>query len=337
MHFNGRFVLTLAQLAARQGADLNKLLSLSGRTIEELSAKECILDAKAYNTFIEAVISTTGDEFFGLHAGEDLNLTAAGLVVQIAQTSDTVRQALEYCCEFSNLGCSALPANLREEKDYYLYTFTPDPLWLQQSPISVRHTLEGYLAFTIKEFQSLTRNKKLPHEVWLTFSRPQDIREMERVLGCPVLFNQPENAIVLDKSHLEEKVISSDYDLLQVLVDHAYQRLSQFDDRLGFYEAVKRSAVNLINPEFPSLEQLAAHLNMSVRTFQRKLKAEGYSYTDIIDELKKDFALSYLKRKELSVSEVAYLLNYAEPGTFIRSFKRWTGKTPNDYRSHLAA
>lgn len=336
MHFNGRFVLNLAQLATRQGANISELLRLSGKTIEELSAKDCKLDAHAYNRFIEAVIMTTGDELFGLHAGEHLNLAAAGLIIQIAQTSETVKQALEYCCEFSNLGCSALPAKLREEKDYYLYTFTPDPLWLEQSPVSVRHTMEGYLAFAVKEFQSLTRNKKLPKEVWLSLPKPVNVHEMERVLGCTVLFNQKENAIVLEKSHVEEKVISSDYELLQVLVEHAYQKLGQMEEDLGFYEMVKRSVVNLVKPEFPSLEQVAGHLNMSIRTFQRKLKAEGHSYTDLLDELKKDFALSYLKRKELSISEVAYLLNYSEPSTFIRSFKRWTGQTPNDYRSMAA-
>lgn len=75
---------------------------------------------------------------------------------------------------------------------------------------------------------------------------------------------------------------------------------------------------------------------MSVRTFQRKLKEVGHSYKELIDELRKDFALSYPKNPDLSIGEVAYLLNYADGSAFNRSFKRWTGRSPREYRLKFA-
>ena len=88
-----------------------------------------------------------------------------------------------------------------------------------------------------------------------------------------------------------------------------------------------------MKPQFPTIEQVAANLNLSVRTLQRRLKEEGLTYKIVLDELRKQFALDYIKNKELSVKEIAYLLDYAEPSSFIRTFKRWTGKSPNVYRS----
>ncbi len=333
MHFNGRFVLNLALLASRQGADMGKLIALSGKSYEELCEESCTLESEAYNAVVEQAVAATGDAFFGLHAGEHLNLAAAGLIVQIAHTSETVKQALEYCCAFANLGCSALPTALVEEKEHYKLTLQPNALWLQQSPISVQHTIDGYLAFTIREFQSLTRNKHYPKAIWLTTQRPADTSELERVLGCPIHFEQQETAVLFHKDQVNQPVVTSDYALLQVLVTHAQQKLEQLGASQGFYEMVKHSVVNLVKPEFPTIEQVAGHLNMSVRTFQRKLKEEGKSYKALIDELRKDFALGYLKQPDLSINEIAYLLSYADASAFIRSFKRWTGTTPTAYRA----
>jgi proteasome assembly chaperone (PAC2) family protein len=109
MHFNGRFIVNLAQFAGQLGANPSEILALSGLPIAELCKEETTVDAVSYNEVIEAAVKATNDPFFGLHAGENLNLVAAGIIVQIANTSSTVKEALEYCCYFANLGCSALP------------------------------------------------------------------------------------------------------------------------------------------------------------------------------------------------------------------------------------
>lgn len=337
MHFNGRFIVNMAQFAAQQGGDMNKLLALTGKPMDELCHEECKLDVETYDAVVNAALEMTDDDFYGMHAGENLNLQAAGLIVQIAHSSETVKQALEYCCEFANLGCSAIVTALFEEAEHYRLTLTPDPVWVKQSPLSVQHTLEGYLAFTIREFQSLTRHKHHPREVLLAREKPENTSEFDRVLGCPARFGKGENAILFEKNHVEDKVVTSDYALLQVLVAHAQTKLEQYKASEGFYDTVKRSVVTLVKPEFPTIEMVAGHLNMSVRTFQRKLKEEGYSYKELIDELRKDFALSYLKNNELSIGEVAYLLSYSDASVFTRSFKRWTGQTPKQYRAGLSA
>lgn len=333
MHFNGRFVVNLAQIASHQGADINEILSISQKPYEELCSEDCKLDSATYNAVLEECVHQTKDELFGLHAGENLNLQAAGLIVQIAHSASTVKEALEYCCEFANLGCSALPTELVKDDESYKLTLKPNPIWLAESEESVVHTIYGYLAFTIKEYQSITRSNDFPDEIWLTSIRPDNYKELERVVGCPVKFEQGENAIFFSKDKVEKEVVTSDYNLLQVLVAHANSKMEQMAQGHGFYNIVRKSVLNLVKPEFPTIEQVAAHLNMSVRTFQRKLSDEGHSYKALVDELRQEFAMSYLKDDTLSINEIAYLLSYADASAFIRSFKRWTGKTPSEYRS----
>ena len=63
-----------------------------------------------------------------------------------------------------------------------------------------------------------------------------------------------------------------------------------------------------------------------------KLKEEGATFQQLLDEIRKDLALKHLKEDILSTTDISYLLGYSEPSVFFRSFKKWTGQTPNFYR-----
>jgi len=192
--------------------------------------------------------------------------------------------------------------------------------------------MDGNIVFTIREFRTLTRQKHHPKRIHFAYPKPNQISEYERIFNCPVYFNQPLTAIYLDKKHVAEKVVTSDYRLLQLLVKYAEEKLAKMEGQIGFVIIVKQSIINLVKPQFPTIEQVAANLNLSVRTLQRRLKAEDRTYKMVLDELKKQFAIDYLQHPSLSVKEIAYLLDYAEPSSFVRSFRRWMGISPQRYR-----
>ena len=85
----------------------------------------------------------------------------------------------------------------------------------------------------------------------------------------------------------------------------------------------------------PGQNEIADSMHQSLRTFQRRLKDEGYTFRKLVEEIREDLAVSYLKEPGRSIGEVTYLLGYSEPTNFTRSFKRWTGKSPQEYRADL--
>lgn len=335
MAFNGRFVLGMIHFAGRQGADIRPLIEASGQREEELCQEASTLEAEYYNAVVTTAVEATRDPFFGLHLGESMNMTAAGLVAQITQTSETVLQALQYACDFAQLACSSLPMTLTEETNYYKLTMTPESLWAKGSELAVKHTVDGTIAFTINEFHELTRKKHYPLKIELPFSKPASTLEYERLFQCPIAFNQKQIAVYFQKQQLQEKVVTSDYNLLRILVAHAEERIAAINLKRGFYEEVKVSVANLVKPEFPTIDQVASHLNLSTRTMQRRLSDEGHTFKEIIESLRRDFAISYLKKPELSINEIAYLLSYTDASAFIRSFRRWEKMTPNEFRKSL--
>jgi AraC-like DNA-binding protein len=82
-------------------------------------------------------------------------------------------------------------------------------------------------------------------------------------------------------------------------------------------------------------EEVCRHIGVSCSTMQRRLREEGLSFQDVLDDTRKDLAIRYLSKSALSNSEVAYMLAYQDQGSFFRSFRRWTGTTPEKFRRSL--
>ncbi len=86
-------------------------------------------------------------------------------------------------------------------------------------------------------------------------------------------------------------------------------------------DQVKNLLRLVLKQQTPSSEMIAEMLGMSSRTLQRKLDEEGTRYKDLLNELRLELALYYLKNTDLSLDSIAYQLGYAEASSFYRSFK----------------
>lgn len=332
MNFSGRYTLNVMHFSATQGADLGELLEIVGKSEAELCGEEVRVEASLFNRMFEHALERTGDQYLGLHLGEALNLSAAGLIAQIVTTCSTVREALQYCADFAALGCRLLPIHLRDQGEVVEVVMQPDPVWWSASPITVQHTVDGYMAFSIREFHTLTRYEHFPSEIRLTIPRPEGKDVREGIFGCSVVYGAEENLMRLPRHLVDQPVVTSNYSLLQILVMHAQQKVAEIEGQDGFFNLVRKSVINMIKPHFPTIEQVAGQLNLSVRTLQRRLREEGHTYKEVLEALRKDFAMGYLRNATLSIGEVAYLLSYADTSAFVRSFKRWTGQTPRAWR-----
>ncbi len=89
--------------------------------------------------------------------------------------------------------------------------------------------------------------------------------------------------------------------------------------------------------EKPSVRTIGREMGLSVRTLSRRLVGEGTSFRDTQDQVRHHLAVALLGDANVSIAEVAFFLGYAEPAPFHRSFKRWTGTTPQPHRRAILA
>lgn len=106
-------------------------------------------------------------------------------------------------------------------------------------------------------------------------------------------------------------------------------RYSQSDSALS---ARVRSVLAAGQDRLLTLEEVAGQLHLSTRTLKRRLQEEGLNFRILVDRVLCERATQMLQKEGLSVSEVAFRLGYNDVSNFSRAFRRWTGKSPSDFR-----
>lgn len=80
---------------------------------------------------------------------------------------------------------------------------------------------------------------------------------------------------------------------------------------------------------------VASELNLSERSMQRRLKEHQTTFRYLLDGVREMVAKQYIENPMNRMSDIAFLLGFSEQSAFSRAFKKWTGKSPVEYRNSL--
>ncbi|MGQ0590516.1 MAG: helix-turn-helix transcriptional regulator [Sphingosinicella sp.] len=96
--------------------------------------------------------------------------------------------------------------------------------------------------------------------------------------------------------------------------------------------AVERHLEPLLSSGPIRIDEVARALGYSRQTLYRRLKAEGATFEEVLDDLRRRVALRLIRDEALPVKEAAWRLGFSDPAAFSRAFKRWTGASPSEQR-----
>jgi AraC-like DNA-binding protein len=161
--------------------------------------------------------------------------------------------------------------------------------------------------------------------------RPSFAALYEEVFRCPIAFAQPANSICFSQADAKRPLISADHRAAEWLEFGAKAALERMDDS-GVTARVRAQLERMLQGDEPTLAAVASELCMSERTLQRRLAAEGQTFRRVLDEMRRDVAQRSLAAGKRNVPELAYLLGFEDSNSFYRSFRRWTGTTPESFR-----
>jgi AraC-like DNA-binding protein len=174
----------------------------------------------------------------------------------------------------------------------------------------------------------------IPENVELPFPKPGDLDEYRRIFRCELSFGRAVARLLIPHSLWNTPIPTSDPDLLRVLEEWASTLLALHPPP-NDTEARIRTLVGSKLPEGEiDLEPIAAELGFSPRNLQRQLKSIDRSFSQILDELRAQTAMYYLRDPDFPVGEIAGKIGYREASSFTRAFKRWTGTTPLEFRKN---
>lgn len=276
----------------------------------------------------ETAARLTGDDAFGLHLSERTSAKVFDLLGYVLLNSPTLGEAIGRIVRYHSIWTdgAGYELEMKDKRARLGYQYVNLDAELS------RHDCEMTLAITLRFARLATGVDWTPLEVNFKHAAPADTSEHRRIFRSPVHFSRPVNEIIFDPSLLNLPIVEADAALCAVLDRHAEELLTKVPRRGGFADEVRSLLFESLNGGDASLEAVAQHLGTSPRTLQRKLKEEGTTHQDLLDEIRRDLSKRYLIEPQMAICEVAYLLGFSEPSAFHRAFRRWTGITPKEYR-----
>lgn len=160
---------------------------------------------------------------------------------------------------------------------------------------------------------------------------PSSAASCRSVAGEPwrTQYGSPDLAIRFDVSAADRPLETADADLHRRLCRVSDEELTKLS---GNVSAKVRHLIQLAEPDWPTLVDIAQTLGLSRRTLVRRLESEGTRYQDLLDETRNELACWYLRQSSRSLSEIAERVGFSDQGNFARGFRRWQGLTPSEYR-----
>ena len=311
------------------GGDVDRVFGDVGIDLATIGNPTAGMSLKSFCYLFESASHQTQNDNFGLWFGNQFQPADLGLWGYAGISSPTLSSGLDNLIELFRYHqqCSMMRLRHFDSKYHSLEYQVRDPNIVQR-----RQDAELSLGMFYNFFRECTGTNWSPAEVHFEHPKPENSREHEKAFGAPVFFSQQVNAIVFEPDILAKKMPNSDLKLV-VLARACLEALSSKTPITQNLTDRIRNLIRIRLPDgYPALEQIAETLHMSTSAIQRNLAWEGLSYTELVEETRQNLADMYFKQRNLSLSEISYLLGYSELSAFSRAFRRWTGNSPRSYR-----
>ncbi|MBL4827516.1 MAG: AraC family transcriptional regulator [Spongiibacteraceae bacterium] len=343
-----KYVRTILNVATAQGYDIEKLIGSVDCSFDLLDHSidpDNKVSARTYSLIYSQVISVLQDEFFGLNLKQKIYPGTFRMLCLTIIHCRTLERAIKRSAEFTEFcrrlsGLPLIETNplVQLDENTTEYRFLSNDIILKKQPehrlMQIAHSLAIW-----RRFCSWLIGKNIELKA-VSFQSPEpaDKQLLQQMFSCKLHFNQQSNGFHFPSSYLQAQLVQTEESLKDFLRDAPYHLLaSKEEDDKSLLAQMKRIVGNDFSRGFPNIAQVSGQLNMSVRTLRRRLNEVGTTYQQFKDNLRCDAAIRYLSRPELKIISVSALLSFDEPSAFHRSFKKWTGMTPGEYRAkHLS-
>ncbi|QFU75832.1 AraC family transcriptional regulator [Halioglobus maricola] len=326
----GSMVLPLAQAMRLYGMSPLDVFQQVGLDSAKLANPDWRVPQQVFNELLAYCVEETGEEAFGLVAAEQLQAQVLHGLGLAWLASDTVFEGLQRLVRFGKLLTTSADTSLVEEGEMVRLDFGRIPFSENYHP-AVRDFGVGIVSrmcnLALGDFIA-------PVAVIMERPAPDDPSRWESLLSTAVSFDSDVTSMSWYGADIREPLITGDPALARANDEQTQAYLAGFLNHSMSRDVVDK-IVEYLPDGAPSQQQIADAMHVSNRTLQRKLKEEGTSFMDLVQDTRLQLAQKYLSTPNRSVVETAYLLGFSEPSTFSRAFKRWTGVAPADFRASV--
>ncbi len=326
------WALAIERALLAEGVDSEDVFRKAEINRDELLATDARIPVIKMWQLWRAAVSASNNDAIGIRVAETLFPTHLNALMFALQASETIQDCIErlirYAKVVSTIGSIQVEHGINNVHIKMTSSEEPDRPY---------QPVDALLAVVVKVIRDILQPADHQKIVKVRFCRPKptQLQVFERFFNCDIEFSANANEVILDQTVLNAPLASANSELARVndeLLNDYLKRLNNESVSLQ----VRKHILKLLGSEQLNQEYIARLLNMSVRNLHRKLSDEGQNFKDLLDNTRKELALRYLKMSNISIGELTFSLGFVDQSSFSRAFKRWTGKTPSQFRKQQA-
>lgn len=266
------------------------------------------------------------DPVLGLNALTALRRGAGDVVELAAECAPTLRAALDTLIRFLPLVYEAASFHLHVKDEMAALSLR------YAIPIShlTRDFVLGFLLHGVRSWLGGVAGIQL----WLVDAAPRTAAVYEAAFTpLDVRFGANADAIAFPAALLDEPMRRADPVLYAVLSRFAERQVVARARDTSLAEQVRRLLSAVLSSTNGNAHGVAKTLGLSQRALARRLQQEGVTFTDLVEDVRKERALHYVEHSNLAPHQIARMLGYGSTATFCRAFVRWQGRSPLSHRN----
>jgi len=328
-------IATVLDALAAEGLPAEEAIRGLGLTLAEMSSPATRVSLNQVLKACCAAGRLSRDPHFAYHAGLRLHVSAYGMYGFAILSSMNYRRTMKFVMDYYQLAAPLVDLEYSEEGGSGIWAFTPIEA-ADDDAGAAKFTVEMQFGIMTSLFRDVMGAAFAAREFHVVFGPPDDAADYPALLGGPVLFGQPENAMLFDAGWLDGTPNLGNEITYRTLVALCDSMIEDLKLHAGLAGKLRRHLMlNLRRPV--GFDEAAHALNMSPRTLRRKLSEENMSFRQAADQLRMEMAIRYLRDTELTVEDIAELLGFSDAANFRHAFRRWTNSPPTAFRGNRGA
>jgi AraC-like DNA-binding protein len=324
------WVKGVAETLQAEGLDVAALFHGAGLDTTALSDPDSRFPTERVSRLWQLAVARSGNPAIGLANSNVVKPASFDVVAYTMMSSPHLLGLLELLSRYVDIVSDAASLVITEDDEGYRMILE---LFGGGQPVP-RQRFEFDL-MTILSFCRWVTNRDLhPLAVELRFPPPAELQPYQEAFKCPLRFNAPANALLFARADAISPLPTAHPLLAEVHDRLASERLQRLD-HAQMSSRVRAAIIRQLPHGEPRRTEIASALQVSGRTLQRHLEAEGTSFERLLDDTRRELAQQYLGQTHVSLADAAYLLGFRSQSSFFRASKRWFGTSPRHYRIRL--
>jgi len=271
---------------------------------------------------------------FAFEAGLKTHVSSYGMYGFAILSSMNFRETMHFAVKYHQLATPVVKLQFHEEAGSAVWTIDPLPHPAIDARL-YRFIVDAQFGILVSLHRDIMGSAFHPSALEAMFASPGSEDEYKTAVACPVSFLQPSNRFLFDAGWLNGAPQFGNeitYASVVAFCDDLHDRLQ---NRIGVAGKVRSYLLATLG-RHTSLEHVAAHLGVPVRTLRRKLRDEETSFRDLFDQLRAEVAIKYLRDTRMTIDDIAHALGFSETANFRHAFRRWNHASPQEVRRTLA-